>query len=75
MKKYQMLDYALTADAASCDPDSTFYLSSDADARIGELERALRYYRDEYSGYEPSQSVLDRMVDELIGPRDAVATS
>lgn len=40
----------------------------DALTRIAMLERALRYYRDECTGYEPSVSVFDRMVDELIGP-------
>lgn len=39
----------------------------DALTRISLLERALRYYRDECTGYEPSQSVFDRMVDEAIG--------
>jgi hypothetical protein len=37
------------------------------DARIVELEKALRYYRDEYTGNEPSVSVFERMVDRLIG--------
>jgi hypothetical protein len=32
--------------------------------RIKELEGALKYYKYECSGYEPSVSVFQRMVDE-----------
>ena len=35
-------------------------------AREKELVEALRYYREDCSGYEPSISVFERMVDELL---------
>jgi hypothetical protein len=41
-------------------------LGEEAANRIDELEAVLRYYRDECSGYEPSISVFQRWLDEVL---------
>jgi hypothetical protein len=50
---------------AECGHHENWYARAQA-ARIAELEAVLRYYRDECPGYEPSVSVFQRMLDEVL---------